>query len=388
MSTQLVPLTGINLPAHLRKTPEQARAVAAELAGGVTASFPIISYRGKVWRVRKGGQEVSFLDANQDPVQSIELVFVKSNKLPSKTYYEKKYEEGDTESPVCWSSDGIRPDAAVTKKQNPVCASCKWNAWGSRITEAGKKGRACSDVRRMAVVFADELARKGTDAHLFLMRVPPASLNPLKDYAEKVLGPAGIEYFSLVTRVGFDTQVAYPQLTFRAAVLNNQPRFLTEAEYEAVQKLRESDEATRMLSEEPDYAGAGNTGAEDAAGKDPAQNEASAPAPAPTNGAAKAARPQPVAEEDVPIVVATPDEGEEDEEGDVAAVPAAVVNVPPPVVAAPNPLVRKPRKPRAPAPAAVEAGQVATPPAATPAAPSPAAKAPGGFDDLLDQLLK
>ncbi len=375
--SQLVPLSGINLPAHLRKGNEQARAVAAELAGGVTASFPIISYRGKVWRIRKSGQEVSFLDANQDPVQSVELVLVKSNKLPSKTYYEKKYEEGDTESPVCWSTDGVRPDASVTNKQNPVCASCPKNAWGSRMTEAGKKGRACSDVRRMAVVFADELARKGADAHLFLLRVPPASLNPLKDYAEKVLGPAGIEYFSIVTRIGFDTQVAYPMLKFSAAVANNQPRFLTEAEYDAVNALRDSDEAARMLSEEPDYAGAGTTDAEDAA---PPQNEASAPAPAPTNGGGKSARPQPVAEEDVPIVAAANDGGMEEDDDDDA--PAPVVAPPPVVAAAP----KKPRKPKAPAPVAVEAAPVAAP-VATPAAPSPAAQAPGGFDSLLDQLL-
>lgn len=384
MSTQLVPLSASQLPAHLRKTQEQSRAIAAELAGGVTASFPIISYRGKVWRIRKGGDEIPFLDQNGDPVQSIELVFVKSNKLPSKTFYLKKYEEGDTEAPACWSSDGIRPDAAVPHKQSAVCATCKQNAWGSRMTDSGKKGRACSDVRRMAVVFADELARKGADAHLFLMRVPPASLNPLKDYAEKVLGPAGIEYFALATRVGFDTTAAHPKLTFRAATVNNQPRFLTEAEYAAVVTLRESDEAARMLSEEPDYAGAGTTGAEDAA---PQQNEASAPAPAPTNGAGKTARARPVDEEDVPVT-AGPDgignssreeEGEEEEDEPRTPAPA------PAQVAAPPPAARKPRKPKIPAPAAVE--QVAAPVASPAAASPPAAQAPGGFDSLLDQLL-
>ena len=57
--SNIVPLNKNQLPAHLRKSPEQARAVASELAAGVTAGFPIISYRGKVWRVRKGGTEVS-----------------------------------------------------------------------------------------------------------------------------------------------------------------------------------------------------------------------------------------------------------------------------------------------------------------------------------------
>jgi hypothetical protein len=30
-----------------------------EFTAGVTAGFPVISYRGKVWRIRKGGKEDS-----------------------------------------------------------------------------------------------------------------------------------------------------------------------------------------------------------------------------------------------------------------------------------------------------------------------------------------
>jgi hypothetical protein len=375
MSQQLVPINKSQLPAHLRKGGEQARALTAELSQGVTSSFPIISYRGKVWRVRKSGEEVDFLDRRGNAIPSIDVVMVKSNPMPSKTYYASKYEAGASEAPDCSSSDGLRPDASVQNPQHTACASCPQNAWGSRMTEAGKKGRACSDVRRMAVVFADELRKKGRDAHLFLMRIPPASLNPLKDYAEKVLGPAGLEYFAVVTQLGFDSTAAHPKLTFRVATDDDDAvRFLTEEEYEAVLELRDSDEAQRILSEEPDYADAGTTGGDKAAGGANAPQTAT-PAPA---SAPPRQRARPVDEEDVPVKAATlpaaaAEEEDEDEDEDEDE----------PVVVAPPPVVKAKKKRAAPAPAE----QDDPAPTKGTAAPVPPKGSKDPYADILENLL-
>lgn len=365
MSTNLVPLSKTQLPAHLRRASETARATSTELSAGVTAGFPIISYRGKVWRIRKSGEEIPYVDRNGDPIQSIELVFVRSNKIPSKTFYKGKYKEGDQSPPTCWSSDGVKPDAGVKEKQHAACATCPRNQWGSRITEDGKKGRECSDVRRMAVVFADELRRKGADSHLFLMRVPPASLNPLKDYADKVLGPAGVEYFAVATRVGFDAQASHPKLSFRVAVENDAPRFLSEEEYTAVLQLRDSEDAHRILSESAELAEAGTTGGDE--GSATAAEETPAPAPA------RAAKPKarPADEEDVEVLptkppAAAPDDDDEDEDEEEPAPP-------------PPPKPKKAKKPSAPA---------ADDDAPVVSRPAPAAPAGGDMlDDLLDNLL-
>lgn len=348
MSSLLPAKMEAQLPVYLRKG--VGKAVSNELKGGVASSFPIISYRGKVWRVRKGGEEVNYVDAEGEAVPSIELVLVKANPQPSKTYYAKKYEEGSSEPPACWSSDGVKPDAAVPNKQSALCASCPRNKWGSRITEAGKKGRECADVRRMAVVFAHELESKGVDCHKFLLRIPPASLNPLKEYAEKVLDPKGVEYFAVVTRVGFNPQSSHPQLTFKAV------RWLTEEEYEAINEVRDSDEVSTILLESEFDAGAGTTGGEEAAERHP-QNEAPAPAPAPAP--AKAVE----AEE-----VETEDEDDEDDEDED--------ELPPPP---PPPPADKPKK---------KTKKSTTPTEAAPAAPSTPPKASGGFEDLLDSILK
>jgi hypothetical protein len=366
MSNALIPSNSAQLPAHLQARAianKQARATNSELSQGVTAGFPVISYRGKVWRIRKGGVEKSYLDAEGEPVPSIEIVLVRSNAQPSKTYYDKKYEEGDNSPPTCWSTDGFKPDHDVREPQSKSCAICPHSQWGSRITESGKKGRACSDVRRVAAVFTHELMAKGADAHVFLLRIPPASLNPLKDYSERVLDPRGVEYFSVATRVGFDTEAAHPKFTFK---LNG---FLPEDAFEAVLALRDSPEVARMLTEGAEFAGAGTTGDAEATGADeiarPAPSKA---APTPTPAARKVV---------------------EDEE-----VEAEVVDEPPPVArkAAPPPLPafddeEEEEEPEvAPPPPKAKAKKKATAPAAAPTAPAKEAKT--DFDSMLESLLK
>lgn len=372
MSNAVVPVK-MQLPAHLRADAAEARAVAKEFSAGVTAGFPIISYRGKVWRIRKSGEEVAYVDRRGNAIQSINVILVRSNPQPSKTYYKGKYSEGDNSPPTCWSSDGVKPDAAVKEKQHHVCATCPRNAWGSRTTEAGKKGRECSDVRRMAVLFYDELSKKGADAHMFLMRVPPASLNPLKDYVEKALAPADVKPYAVVTEVGFDQQASHPKLTFRVAQDDSDNYLFLDAEqYELVKKLRDSEDVHRILSEEPEYAEAGTTEGDEAPARQP-EKATSAPASAP-----KKPKARPVDEEDVPVTAAaeTDDEDDEDEDEQEEQAPP-----PPP----PPPAPSKPKKPKAVTkPSAPPDDDDDAPSAPAPAAP---AKGKGGFDDILDSLL-
>lgn len=235
------------LPAHLQNalSPE----VFDEFSGGVASGFPVISYRGKVWRVKIGGEEQRHTDDDGNALPTIEVVMLKSNKLPSKTFYESGYKEGDQGKPRCWSSDGVRPDTGVHAPISPTCQACPNHVWGSKTTEQGNPTRACQDVRRVAVCMIHQLeevaagTRAIDDVDVMLLRVPPASLNPLKEYAEGVLKPKGIPPYVLATRIGFDAEVAYPKLTFKGA------RFLNEPEFHAASQLRESAEASRVLNE-------------------------------------------------------------------------------------------------------------------------------------------
>lgn len=274
-----------NLPAHL-----QAAVVdeaCEEFSGGVQSGFPVISLRGSTWRVRQGGEEQVYVDDNDDAIQAVEIVLIRSNERPSKTYYEGKYKEGDTAKPQCWSANGIKPDTEVDSPVNAACQSCPMNAWGSRTTDAGQKTRACQDVRRCAVIFSHELEalsrgeKKLSELPIALLRIPPASLNPLKDYVEQKLKPKAIAPYMLATRVGFDTSVSYPKLTFKGA------RFLSETEFGAVEELRDSDIVRRILDTAAEHADAGTTeeGGDAASSDSNAKPEVPQPAPAPASTA-------------------------------------------------------------------------------------------------------
>jgi hypothetical protein len=253
------------LPAHLQKA-MQAKEAAKEFSGGVQSGFPVLSYRGKVWRVKQGGEEQVYTDEDGDAIQSINVVLIRSNENLSKTYYKGKYSEGDNAKPDCWSATGIKPDPNVPNPVSSNCQGCPMNQWGSRVSDEGKKQKACADVRRMAVIFEHELEAVTSgekdleDADCILLRVPGSSLNPLKDYVEKTLLPkGGILPYMLVTRVGFDSDAAYPRFTFKGM------RFLDEEEFGTVEDLRESDIVKRIVNEAAEMDDGGNTDEDDEA---------------------------------------------------------------------------------------------------------------------------
>lgn len=390
-----------NLPAAIRNLlAKQGSEVMQEVTGGVTSGFPIISYRGKAWRIRKGGEETNVVNDEGDPVPAIEVVLIKSNPMPSKIYYEKEYEEGATDSPICWSADGMKPDPGVQKPVCKTCAACPNNAWGSKITKQGTKTKACADARRMAVTSRQELEEHGDKAPLYLMRVPPASLNPLKDYAEKVLKPKGIPYFAVVTKVSFDVQASYPKMLFKAT------RHLTEDEAVAVISLRDSEDARRILAEAAEFDTAGTTDGSEASSSD---EEVTPSAPAASTP--KKQKPRPVEEEDVGLddipapapkkkAAPAPVVEEEEEEEEIAPPPPpakkkkAAAPPPPPVeeeedeeeIAPPPPPAKK-KKAAAPPPPVEddEDEDVPPPPAKKKAAPKAAAA--DDFDTMLSSIL-
>lgn len=290
-----------NLPAHLQGASEQMEGN-KEFSGGVHSGFPIISYRGRTWRVRQGGEEQVYLDDAGDAVQSIEIILVQSNELLSKTYYKGKYVEGDKAKPDCWSASGIKPDTDVPNPINAACQSCPMNVWGSKVTDEGKKTRACQDVRRCVVVFLHELedfaaGNKPLDeVTAMLMRIPPASLNPLKEYATMILAPKGLAPYMLSTKVGFDTEVSFPKLSFKPS------RFLSAIEFGAVEELRDSDAVRRVLDTSAEHATEGTTGDGSNAGSSESNAKPDTPEPAPSGASANTEEQysEPVADEIAP----------------------------------------------------------------------------------------
>jgi hypothetical protein len=185
----------------------------AAAKAGLTPSFAVIGYKGRNWRLKHAGEEELLKEPNGAPVATLDVIIVGIATAISKIFYEKRYAEGDDQAPDCWSTDGIKPDAAAPKKQNTLCGNCPQSQWGSRITDAGKKAKNCQDSRRLVVVPADDVENEGYGGPM-LLRLPPMSLGNLAAYTRE-LDKYGAQPYAVRTVLGFNYDVSYPEITFQ-----------------------------------------------------------------------------------------------------------------------------------------------------------------------------
>jgi hypothetical protein len=402
------------LPAVFRDRLGQGK-LNEDMASGITAGFAILSFRGKAWRVKHRGEERVMLKPDNSPVYKIEVVIVRTSPNLSKVWYEHGYVEGSTAPPDCWSVDGKKPDPASPKLQNPTCAGCKWNAWGSSRSQAGSgKGKDCADSKRLAIVPLQDIDNEIHGGPMML-RVPPASLADLLGYANS-LEQIGYPYYAVGTAISFDVNAEYPKLIFEPL------RALTEEEAEKVAKLQGSDIVDRIISAAVEAV---TTDGTDTTHIQPVPAGATVPLVLPPDKP----KPEPAAAQPTPqgndmraqmramglseqqIIAALGPEPKPEPPADpriaqlkamgfddakiaqILGAPAEPVPAPAPAPApapTPQPRTRQGRKPKEAANGAQE--PPAAPPApATPVTPAPAPQAagelPAGFDDLLDGIM-
>jgi hypothetical protein len=232
MMSQVIAFESKNLPAFLKG---KAAAVNSDLTTGVgNGGYPILSIKGKIFTLVKGDTR-TVLRKPDDPeeiAQAVEIVILKANPHLSKVYYAKGYDEDATgQKPDCASSNGIKPDTGVSTPQAKTCALCPHNAWNSG---RGGKGKACQDSRRVAIAAAGQLNEP------MLLRVPPATLKPLAEYAN-ALAKRGAPYNAVITKIRFEAEEATPKLTFTPV------GFLTEDQYADAEEVSNSDIVQQII---------------------------------------------------------------------------------------------------------------------------------------------
>ena len=232
--SNIVP-TNIKVPAHLAGRIGQPSALAQALGGGIGSgeSIPRISLKGARFRIKEGENE-TVLDST-----TLDIVIVGANPRLSKTWYAKAWTpDAEPSAPDCFSLDGISPSTDSTDPQNDLCATCPHNAWGSKVTPMGQKVKACSDLKRLAVVAADD-----PTGPIYLLQVTPAALKGLNQY-QRELAMRGIAPEIVKTRISFDTDASFPKLNFGFG------GFLDEAAMEAVDALFGSTEVKTITGED------------------------------------------------------------------------------------------------------------------------------------------
>lgn len=226
-------------PAFLAKV-EASTAVADRFSAGLGGDgipLPFLSFRGKVFRLRKDGQEASTKS------NTIEVILVDSRPNNSKRFFEGQYVQGETEAPRCSSVDGVTPDV-----DDPVCgtcAACPNNVWGS-ANRTGSAAKACADYKRLVVI-----PLVGDKAYgPCILDVPAASLRTpkgadpkemqLREYI-KLLSGNGADPCTVVTEISF-TDDEFPRLVF------TYKRYVTEAEYKSVQAAQEEEDVKFVIA--------------------------------------------------------------------------------------------------------------------------------------------
>ena len=214
-----------------------------EMSAGVAASFPMLGIKGGKWHYRWKGNDDIISDERGFAVPAINVVILKSQKELSRTFYPPgSYVEGANNRPVCYSSDGVRPDDSVPEPINPVCATCPNSAWGSGATPAAPRAQACQQRRRVVVTpYSDDLTN-AEQGGAVLLSVPPSSLRNQDEYAA-MLTDNGAQYFGCVTQLNFDQNpaLAFPRIEFSWA----QP--LNDDEVRTVLAMRDSEQVGRIL---------------------------------------------------------------------------------------------------------------------------------------------
>ncbi len=124
-------------------------------------TVPSLSYEGKVWTVSLHGEKTKLMkrDAEGDeiPVSVFRAVILGFAPKRGRTYYEGAYDPAKVGVPICWSDNGVTPDATIAEPQAKSCDGCPMSIKGSKVTEQGKAIAACSQHRMLVVVPANNL---------------------------------------------------------------------------------------------------------------------------------------------------------------------------------------------------------------------------------------
>ena len=117
------------------------------------------------------------------PIPGNKMNAIILDHIAANLYYAEKFDPDDRASPTCYAyghaqPDGTMPDMKPHEKasepQHEKCAGCQWDAWG---TADNGKGKACKNVRRLALIHADVLQGKVKDIGDIIRKSPVAFLN-------------------------------------------------------------------------------------------------------------------------------------------------------------------------------------------------------------------
>jgi hypothetical protein len=137
------------------------------------------------WVSFKGGQLT--IGGNPMPKNRVDCVVIQS--IFENQLYEDRFDPNNPQPPICYAlsetEDDLKPHPEAAKPQAATCAECPNNVWGS--DPGGGKGKACKNVRRLAIVSKDDLdPEKLPQAEVALAKLPVTSVKNWSTYASQI----------------------------------------------------------------------------------------------------------------------------------------------------------------------------------------------------------
>lgn len=213
-----------NLPAYLQNKPighRLSQVVVANIGAGTPA---YVSIKGNRFTLIDAAGDSEPVQTAANGIPYLDCVVIDVLERESKIYYGRPFDPSATNfaPPDCWSDNGIAPSRNCGTPQAKSCTpdetganGCKWAVWGSATSKVSGKGiPACGKFQKLALLIPG-------DEVLFLMRVPPNSLDNLRNYMRKFEGqPADV--IDVVTRISFEADTL-GTLTFQAVKYLDEP---------------------------------------------------------------------------------------------------------------------------------------------------------------------
>lgn len=153
---------------------------------------------GQFISVRGGRITIGGNTLKEDSIDVVVLDFVFEND-----YYVGKFDPKKPRSPVCYAmahkEDDMKPHEKSEDPQSKSCNGCKWNEFGS--SKRGK-GKACKNIRRLALLSADGLdADSLKTGAIQYLRVPVTSTKGWAHYAKGLSTNYGLPAFAVITTI-------------------------------------------------------------------------------------------------------------------------------------------------------------------------------------------
>ncbi len=150
------------------------------------------------WISFKGGQ----LSFGGQPIPGAKLPVVVIYSVFENQLYQDKYDPNNPQPPICYAlaenDEELKPHPEAYKPQAESCEVCPHNAWGS--DPSGGRGKACKNVRRLAMVAAADLD-KLDKAEIGLAKMPVTSVKNWSSYASQIANVLKVPPLAVITEM-------------------------------------------------------------------------------------------------------------------------------------------------------------------------------------------